>query len=121
MTAARTLDAAARDRLSARFARDPKGREGHARWLARYLGQPVPAPAPRPARFEYRADPTMAAPLPVEAVPLFEVAIVFRDGRPDTVLTPAGVPEDEAISIWRTYRDSVERAAGVVGVFPVRP
>lgn len=54
-------------------------------------------------------------------VRLWETAIVYRDGRPDSVLTPAGgVPEDEAISIYRTYRDSVDRADGVVGTFPAR-
>ncbi|MCJ2057306.1 hypothetical protein MKL09_12150 [Methylobacterium sp. J-048] len=51
----------------------------------------------------------------------WEVAIVYRDGRPDSVLTPpGGVPEEEAISVYRTYRDTIDRREGVVGTFPAR-
>jgi hypothetical protein len=64
--------------------------------------------------------PTVSA-VDEQRPPLWETAIVYRDGRPDSVLTPAGgVPEHEAISIYRTYRDTVDRADGVVGTFPAR-
>lgn len=60
---------------------------------------------------------TRASPI-VPASALFVVEIVYRDGRDNTLLTPAGsVPRAEADSIYRTYRDSVTPEQGCVGVF----
>lgn len=85
---------ALRDKLTKRFGASP----GFRSWLAHH-GEGVPAaPAPR----------------------LWEAVIVYRDGRSDVVLTPpGGVPEAEATSVYRTYRETVDRREGVVGIFPV--
>lgn len=88
------VPAALKDKLARRFGTAP----GFRSWLAHH-GEGVPAaPAPR----------------------LWEAVIVYRDGRDDVVLTPpGGVSEAEATSVYRTYRETVSRAEGVVGIFPV--
>ncbi len=51
----------------------------------------------------------------------WEVAIVHSDGRPDDVITPVGgVPKSEALSVLRTYRDTVDPADGRVELLVAR-
>lgn len=89
------VPAALKDKLAKRFGQAP----GFRSWLAHH-GECVPA-EPRPR--------------------LWEAVIVYRDGRAETVLTPpGGVTEAEATSVYRTYRDTVDRREGVVGIFPVQ-
>ncbi|TXM72178.1 hypothetical protein FV226_13190 [Methylobacterium sp. WL12] len=112
----RSLDPALLARLDRRFAGQPNFNTWLARQSVAIAVMEEPAePYPRP-HYDYVADPELQKP-----IRLWEVAIVYRDGRPDNVLTPpGGVPEEEAISVYRTYRDTVDRAEGVVGTFPAR-
>lgn len=88
-----SVPAALKDKLARRFGTAP----GFRSWLAHH--ESVPA-EPRPR--------------------MWEAAIVYRDGRSDVVLTPpGGVTEAEATSVYRTYRETVDRREGVVGIFPV--
>lgn len=92
------MSSALKDKLARRFGDTP----GFQRWVARQCEGPATVPAPAGRR-------------------LWEAAIVYRDGRPNFVLTPAGgVTEQEATSVYRTYRDTIDRSEGVVGIFPVR-
>ena len=52
---------------------------------------------------------------------LWEAAIVYRDDRPDVVLTrPGGVTQDEAIAVYQANAGVIDRSEGVVGTFRVR-